>query len=56
MYNLSYINPHLNQTIQGTDEGYTGFYNPYITDGTHPTQKGHELMANVLTAFIENLM
>ena len=52
-YNESGINPHLNQTVQGTEPGYTGFYNPYITDGTHPTQEGHQLMADVLIGYIK---
>ena len=54
-YNLSGINPHLNETIEGYTQGYTGFYNPYITDGTHPTQEGHELMADILTGFLQTL-
>lgn len=53
--NLSGINPHLNETIQGTEEGYTGFYNPYITDGTHPTQEGQEIMSNILVGFLKSI-
>lgn len=53
--NLSGINPHLNQTIHGTDDGYTAWYNPYITDGTHPTQEGAEMMADVLVGFLKTL-
>ena len=55
-YNLSGINPHLNETIQGTVSGYTGYYNPYITDGTHPTREGQAIMANVLMGFLKTLM
>ena len=51
-YNLSGINPHLDRTVVGTDEGYTGNYNPYITDGTHPTQEGAEIMSNTLINFL----
>ena len=48
MYNESGINPHLDRTLHGTYTGYTGYYNPYITDGTHPTQEGAVMMANLL--------
>lgn len=54
-YHLSGINPHLNQTLQGTEEGYTGFYNPYITDGIHPTQEGAEIMSDLLVGFLKTL-
>lgn len=53
--NLSGINPHLNQIIHGTESGYTAWYNPYITDGTHPTQEGAEMMADVLVGFLKTL-
>lgn len=56
MHNLSGINPHLSRTIKGTHTEYNGNYNPFITDGTHPTQEGAELMANALTAFIKGLL
>ena len=52
-YHLSGINPHVNETVKGTVTGYTGYYNPYITDGTHPTRDGAEIMAEVLCAFLE---
>lgn len=52
MHNLSGINPHLNRTIKGYEDGYYGNYNPYITDGTHPTQEGAEMMARVLAEFL----
>ena len=55
-YNLSNINPHLNETIQGTAVGYTGYYNPYITDGTHPTQEGQDIMAEVLCGFLKSIV
>lgn len=55
-YNLSGINPHLNETIQGTEQGYTGFYNPYITDGTHPTKEGQQMMADILCGFLKTLI
>ena len=29
-------------------DGYEGNYNPYITDGTHPTQEGSEMIARLL--------
>lgn len=54
-YNLSGINPHLNRTLKGTQDGYTGYYNPYITDGTHPTQEGAEMMADLLVGFLKGL-
>ncbi|MBE6226378.1 MAG: SGNH/GDSL hydrolase family protein [Bacteroidales bacterium] len=52
MHNLSGINPHLNRTIKGFEDGYFGNYNPYITDGTHPTQEGAEMMAQALTKML----
>lgn len=52
-YNLSMINPHLNRTVKGTVEEYTGYYNPHITDGTHPTQEGAQIMANALISFLK---
>ena len=52
-YNLSMINPHINRIVEGYDEGYTGCYNPLITDGTHPTQEGAQLMANLLISFLK---
>ena len=54
-YNLSGVNPHLNRTVVGTEPGYTGNYNPYVTDGTHPTQEMHEYMSDVLVGFIKTL-
>lgn len=54
-YNLSMINPHLNRTVKGTETGYTGYYNPHITDGTHPTQEGARLMANALISFLKSI-
>ena len=54
-YNLSGINPHLDRTVHGTESGYTGYYNPYITDGTHPTQEGAEMMADLLVGFLKGL-
>ena len=55
MYNLSNINPHINRTVTGYTEGYMGYYNPYITDGTHPTQEGAEMMSDVLVGFLKSL-
>jgi lysophospholipase L1-like esterase len=52
-YNLSGINPHLDETIHGWQDGYTGYYNPYITDGTHPTQEGAEIMAEAFSEFLK---
>lgn len=54
-YNLSNINPHILKTVQGTEPGYTSLYNPYITDGTHPTQEGHEMWAKQIEGFIKSL-
>ncbi len=56
MHNMSGINPHLHRTIKGNHPEYTGNYNPYITDGTHPTQEGAQLMANALASFIKSLL
>lgn len=56
MYNLSSINPHLDRTVTGTTSwGSTGHFNPYITDGVHPTQEGHEMMADLLIGFLKGL-
>ena len=55
LHNLSGITPHILQTVTGTEPGYTGNYNPYITDGTHPTQQGHEKMAGNIAGFINSL-
>lgn len=55
-YNLSMINPHIAETVQGTESGYTGLYNPYITDGTHPTQEGAYIMADAFIGFLKTLM
>lgn len=54
-YNLAPLNPHLFRTVKGTEAGYTGYYNPLITDGTHPTQEGAKLMADVLISHIKNI-
>ncbi len=54
MYNNSGINPHLNRTIKGYEDGYFGYYNPLITDGTHPTQEGAELMAQALVKMLRS--
>lgn len=56
MYNLSGITPHLSRCIKGTHPEYTGNYNPYITDGTHPTQEGAQMMANALTGYLKSLL
>lgn len=53
LQNISEINPHINQTIKGTENGYTGYYNKYITDGTHPTQEGHHIIAKVIYELIK---
>ena len=55
MHNLSGINPHENRIIKGTHPEYTGYYNPHITDGTHPTSEGAQLMANTLVEFLKQL-
>ena len=54
-YNLSGINPHILRTVQGTETGYTDMYNPYITDGTHPTQEGHQIMADAFVGFLKTI-
>lgn len=54
-HHLSGINPHILKTVQGYEDGYLDMYNPYITDGTHPTQEGHEMMANALVGFINSI-
>lgn len=54
-YNTAPLNPHLYRTVKGTEDGYTGYYNPFITDGTHPTQDGAKLMADVLISRIKNI-
>lgn len=55
-YNLSGINPHIFRTIVGTEVGYTDNYNPYITDGTHPTQEGHEIIATAFIGFLNTIL
>lgn len=54
-YNLSGINPHLNRVVKGTDADYNGYYNPYVTDGTHPNQEGARLMSEILISFIKTI-
>ena len=56
MHNLSGITPHISRTVKGTHEEYNGNYNPYITDGTHPTQEGAQMMANALASFLKTLL
>lgn len=53
-YNISGINPHLDRTLVGTESGYTGNYNNYITDGTHPTQEGQDILARVAIQFFKD--
>ena len=55
LQNISQLNPALSQNIQGNTETYTGTYNPYMTDGTHPTQEGHEILASIIKNYIQNL-
>lgn len=55
LYNLSGINPHLDRTLHGSQDGYTGYYNPYITDGTHPTQEGQQVIADIVKGFLLGL-
>lgn len=54
-YTLSGLTPHILQTLQGTETGYTDMYNPYIPDGTHPNQEGHEMWAKKVAGFISSL-
>lgn len=56
MHNQSGVNPHLNRSVKGTHPEYLGNYNPYITDGTHPTQEGAQLMADTLTEFLKGIL
>ncbi len=54
-YNLSGLTPELFRTLQGTEPGYTDMYNPYVTDGTHPTQEGQEILAQAFAGFARGL-
>lgn len=54
-YNLSGINPHLDRTLHGFYGDYTGYYNPYITDGTHPTVEGQQIFGDNFTGFLKSL-
>ena len=54
-YNLSGINPHLDRTVRGYDSTYLGLYNPYITDGTHPTVEGQQIFGDNFTGFLKSL-
>lgn len=54
-YNESGLNPHILQTVQGTAPGYTGMYNPEMTDGTHVVQSGHIKWNYVACGMIESL-
>lgn len=56
MYRYSGINPHIQQTVQGNEEGYMGVYNRYITDGVHPTQQGQYKMARVSTGALKTMV
>lgn len=54
-YNLSGLTPHLFRTLQGTEPGYTDMYNPYQTDGIHPTSEGHAIWAKSIAGFVRGL-
>lgn len=54
-YNESGLTPELFKTLQGTEPGYTGIYNPYVTDGTHPTEEGNDIFADAVHGFISTL-
>lgn len=54
-YNLSGLTPNLFRTLVGTEPGYTDIYNPYVADGTHPTQEGHQILASAVAGFIRTL-
>lgn len=54
-YNLSGLTPELFRTLQGTEPGYTNIYNPYVTDGTHPTQEGQRILADAFAGFMRGL-
>ena len=56
MHYLSGVNPHLNRTIKGTHPEYQGYYSPFISDGTHPTCEGAQLMADTLAAFLKVIL
>jgi lysophospholipase L1-like esterase len=55
LYNKSNITPHTSQTLQGTATGFLNMYNPYITDGIHPTQAGHFMMTKAVVGFLNTL-
>jgi lysophospholipase L1-like esterase len=54
-YNLSTLTPELFRTLVGTEPGYTDTYNPFVPDGTHPSQEGHEIFAKAVAGFIRSL-
>lgn len=54
-YNLSGLTPELFRTLRGTEAGYTDLYNPYVTDGTHPTTEGHRMLADAMAGFLRRL-
>jgi lysophospholipase L1-like esterase len=54
-WNLTTLNPQQFRTLQGTEPGYTGLYNPLIPDGTHPSQVGHYIYAEAIAGFIKTL-
>ncbi len=54
-YNFSTLTPELFRTLQGTEAGYTDLYNPYVTDGTHPTIEGQQILADAFMGFLKTL-
>lgn len=56
LHNESGITPHLSRTIKGTHPEYSGYYNPFISDGTHPTQEGAQMMADILMDRLKSLL
>lgn len=55
-YNASGLTPELFRTLQGTETGYTDLYNPFVPDGTHPTQEGQLIMAKAYASFLRSVL
>lgn len=54
-WNMSTLTPALFRTVQGTNPGASGIYNPYVVDGVHPTAEGHQIMGRALAGFLRTL-
>jgi lysophospholipase L1-like esterase len=55
MMSESGIAPHEFRIIRGWQDGYTDLYNPFIPDGTHPTELAHKMMAEKFTRYLLTL-